>query len=327
MSVSVAVIIVNYGTADLTQIAAESVLAREHSGHHVSLHIVDNGSPGNDAEQIERWWREHPWRDRITLYLETENHGFGRGNNVVLQALARAEAQPDFVMLLNPDARLENQAIALLVDCIQEDPKRAVVGSGVSYDDGEPASAAYRFPGIISEVSGAINFGPIARLTRGWQVAIGAEAPSGPVDWVSGAGLLARFSALQTVDFFDPIYFLYFEEVDLMYRLKQAGFDIWYLRESRVIHAKGAATGVSARGDRIRERRPGYWYDSWYHFFRRNRGWLVAMVAAVGWISGALINIVISGLRRQPRHCPEYFFTDFFRHVLKPLLTGKTPQA
>jgi GT2 family glycosyltransferase len=251
----------------------------------------------------------------VTLHLEDENHGFGRGNNVALRYLAGRASAPDLVLLLNPDARLENEAIALMADCMDANPNIAVVGAGVSYDDGEPASAAYRFPGVLSEFVAAVNFGPLARMTRRWHVSIGPDASSGPVDWVTGAALLARFDALQSVDFFDPVYFLYFEEVDLMHRLKRNGFEIWHLREARVIHAKGAATGVSARGDEIRRRRPAYWYESWYHYFRRNLGWPGAVCAALAWYSGAMINIVITSLRGRPRHCPEHFFGDFTRIV------------
>ncbi len=321
MSHRIAVIIVNYGTGGLAIEAALSVLEREHGGMPVSLHVVDNASPNDDAAALSAWHAElpKPWQDRVTLHLEAENHGFGRGNNVALNYLAAQDNPPDLVLLLNPDARLENEAIAMMAECLDSDPEIAVVGAGVSYDDGEPASAAYRFPGIISEFSAAVNFGPVARLTRRWQVAIGPDAQSGPVDWVTGAGLLARFDALQSVNFFDPIYFLYFEEVDLMRRLKRRGYKIWHLREARVIHAKGAATGVSARGDEIRRRRPAYWYESWYHYFRRNLGWLGAVTAALAWYSGALINIGISALRGQPRHCPAHFFGDFTKIVARRL--------
>jgi GT2 family glycosyltransferase len=322
MANSVAVIIVNYGTGALAIEAASSVLEREHGGAVVTVHIVDNASPNDDASRLTAWHAELPpvQAERVTLHLEAENHGFGRGNNVALKILEAQPEPPDRVFLLNPDARLENEAIALMSACMDEHPSVAVVGAGVSYDDGEPASAAYRFPSVISEFVAAVNFGPLARLARRWQVAIGANASSGPVDWVTGAAVLARFDALRDVEFFDPVYFLYFEEVDLMHRLKRRGYEIWHLREARVIHAKGAATGVSARGDEIRRRRPGYWYESWYHYFRRNHGWFGAALAALAWYAGALINIVIAALRGQPRHCPAHFFGDFSRIVARRLL-------
>ncbi|MEE4278708.1 MAG: glycosyltransferase family 2 protein [Halieaceae bacterium] len=321
MSNSVAVIIVNYGTGALAIEAAQSVLEREHGGAMVSIHIVDNASPNDDAARLSAWLSALPGdeRDRVTLHLEAENHGFGRGNNVALEFLERQPEPPSRVFLLNPDARLENEAIALMSACMDEHPAVAVIGAGVSYDDGEPASAAYRFPSAISEFVAAVNFGPLARVARRWQVAIGADARSGPVDWVTGAAVLARFEALREIGFFDPVYFLYFEEVDLMRRLKRRGHQVWHLREARVIHAKGAATGVSARGDEIRRRRPPYWYESWYHYFRRNHGWFGAAIAATAWYSGALLNIVIAALRGQPRHCPAHFFDDFTRIVARRL--------
>ena len=111
---SIAVVVVNYGTADLAMDAVESVLARAHGGRDVEVHLVDNASPGDDAETIRQAHAARGWTGRVTLHLEAVNHGFGRGNNVVLRTLLDRDAPPDAVFLLNPDARLENEAIDLL---------------------------------------------------------------------------------------------------------------------------------------------------------------------------------------------------------------------
>ena len=65
---------------------------------------------------------------RVTLYPERVNHGFGRGNNLVLHALAARPTPPDKVFLLNPDAQLDNEAIAILADVLDQTPGTAICG-------------------------------------------------------------------------------------------------------------------------------------------------------------------------------------------------------
>ena len=118
MTDRIVVIVVNYTTADLSIRAVESVLTRQHAGRHVEVHLVDNASPGGDAETLRTAHAERGWGNAVTLWLETENHGFGRGNNVVLTALNTAADPPDKVLLLNPDAYLENEAIDILATAL-----------------------------------------------------------------------------------------------------------------------------------------------------------------------------------------------------------------
>ena len=132
MSGDIAVSIVNYGTADLVIEAVESVLARDHGGRRVEVHVVDNASPGDDAAVLEAAHGAKDWAARgVILHLEDENHGFGRGNNVVLQALAARETPPEFVFFLNSDAWLENEALDILARALEADPKACGAGAGI----------------------------------------------------------------------------------------------------------------------------------------------------------------------------------------------------
>ena len=78
---SIAVIVVNYGTAPLAVSAVESVLERQHGGRLVEIHLVDNASPNDDAAFLRETHAAKGWGERVTLHLENENRGFGRGNN------------------------------------------------------------------------------------------------------------------------------------------------------------------------------------------------------------------------------------------------------
>lgn len=323
MTSRVAVIVVNYGTADLAIAAVDSVLAHRHGGHPVTVHLLDNASPGDDAARFAQVHAARGWGDRVRLWPQGQNHGFGRGNNVVIHALLDDPSPPDHVFLLNPDARLENEAIAILADRLDAAPQAAAAGAGIALPDGVPVTAAFRFPSARSEFAQALNFGPVSRLFRDRLVPLPADHPDGPVDWVAGAAVMMRLSVLRDLGGFDPDFFLYHEEVELMFRMKKAGHQILYVPAARVCHVEGAATDVKS-GAPVRSRRPEYWYDSWRHYYVKTRGRWGAAATGLAWMAGAALNAPVARARGQARRAPKAFFADFTRLVLRPLLRGKS---
>lgn len=324
MSSSVAVIIVNYGTADLAIAAVDSVLTRAHGGHPVQIHLLDNASPGGDGAILAATHATRNWGDRVQLWLEAENHGFGRGNNVVLRALAESPTPPDYVFLLNPDAQLENEAIAILADRLDATPQAAAAGAGIALPSGQPVTAAFRFPSARSEFAQAVNFGPLSRIFRDRLVPLSPDHPDGSVDWVSGAAVMMRFAVVRELGGFDPDFFLYYEEVELMFRMRKSGYEILYVPEARVRHVEGAATDVKS-GTSVRKRRPDYWYDSWRYYHLKTRGRQGAIAAGLAWMAGAALNVPLAVLRGQQRRAPREFFKDFTRLVMRPLVFGPRP--
>lgn len=316
-SSEIAVIVVNYNTAALTLDAVESVLARSHGGRSVELHVVDNASPNGDASILSAALAERGWTPRVHLHSEAQNHGFGRGNNVVLTELMGRPVPPAYAFLLNPDARLDNEAVGVLADFLDAHPAAAAAGAGIVSPEGVPATSAFRFPGVVSTFASALCLGPVSRLLGAWDVSLPPATGTQRVDWVSGAAVMLRLSAVQRVGYFDPSYFLYFEEVDLMRQLTREGGEVWHVDEARVAHIEGAATGV--RGDNTR-RLPAYWYHSWQHYFDKNRGRGTALLAAAAWYTGAAGNAIIASLRGRQAHAPKRFYGDFWRLSIRPLL-------
>ncbi|MEL6467647.1 MAG: glycosyltransferase family 2 protein [Pseudomonadota bacterium] len=320
---NIAVIIVNYGTPDLAIKAAASILARAHGGRLCTVHIVDNASPDNSAAALQAAHTHQHWGERVILHLEAENHGFGRGNNVVMRQLVASSNPPDAVFLLNPDAFVENEVIDILATHLEANHDAGFAGAGISKPDGTAVTAAFRFPSVASEFSTALNFGPVARFLSRWEVPLSPEAPAGPVDWVAGAAVLVRLRTLADVNFFDPEFFLYYEEVDLMRRAARQGWHCLYVPQARVVHIEGEATGVKS-GRTIVPRVPDYRYHSWQHYFSKSYGRAVALLAALAAITGSLGNKMLSALLRRPSRVPAFFFRDFWYHAMRPLLFGRT---
>lgn len=321
MGAEISVIVINYGTVDLTIAAVESVLERHHGGRRVDIHVVDNASPGEDAAILEKTHAAKAWGDRVTLWPETENHGFGRAHNLVFRTLETRETPPEYVFLLNPDASLKNEAIAILAEALDGTPGAAAAGAGIDFPNGEPATACFRFPSLQSEIVGAINFGPLDKLLPRARVSLPTDFSEGAVGWVAGASVLMRFEMLREVGYFDPDFFLYYEEVELMRRLARAGHSTLYEPRAKVMHVAGAATQVASHDKRPKPR-PAYIYHSWRMYYLKVHGRGYALATAVLKLPAAWFGTALARLRGRPSPHPVRFSRDHWRHVLWPLLTG-----
>jgi len=143
---------------------------------------------------------------------------------------------------------------------------------------------------------------------------------------VAGAAVMFRLEALRQAQMFDPEYFLYYEEVDLMRQLARKGWPTWYVAEALVIHAEGAATGVKS-GRPERRRLPPYWYHSWQYYMRKNHGRAVAVLACMAWALGAVLNHGLSLLRGKEPAAPLRLFGDLWTFAMRPLLGLKASPA
>lgn len=316
---SLAVLIVNYNTGRLAAKAVESALLSELGAETLAVHVVDNASDPEERAALAEAAEAGGWGDRVAIHYETLNHGFGRGNNLVLKALAAADAPPRHVLLLNPDAALKPGALATMAAFLDESPEVAVVGAAISKPSGERVSDAFRFPGLVSTFASAAAFGPISRALERWAVPLGPDCPEREVDWVAGAAAMLRLKAVEDVGFFDPAFFLYYEEVELMRRLKLSGRQIWRLPRAEAVHVEGAATDVKS-GRIQRRRKPAYWYQSWRWYFLKSHGRSYALAAIISWLAGDLINRMVSLLPGRQPNAPLYLWRDLWSYAVRPLI-------
>lgn len=208
--------------------------------------VIDNASTDGSAEIAL------DFGPAVTLVRNAGNVGFGRGIN---QGLARARAP--FVLIMNPDCRLELGAIDRLAGELAGRPDCAIVGPRILDPDGTEQGSARGDPDMLTGV-----FGRSAALRRLFpalavserNVVPSTSVPPGgslAVDWLSGACMLARASALVSVGGFDERYFLYWEDADLCRRLRSAGLEIRYVPAATAVHQVGQSSRT-ARGPSIR---------------------------------------------------------------------------
>ncbi len=291
----VLVIIVNYRSAELTLRALKS-LARERHDPLFDLQalVVENAS-GDEA--ILRQGIESQYGDFARLVVSPANGGFGAGNNLGLKTGHALGLVPDYVHMLNPDTEVKPGAIATLVRFMDAHPRAGISSGSFEFQDGKEWPFAFRFPSIASELETGFRWRPISRVLGNHAIARTMGSEPARIDWCSGASMMVRREVLESVGGFDERFFLYFEEVDLCLRIKEAGWEIWYVPESRVMHICGQSTGVTdpKAGPR---RLPSYWFESRRRYFVKHHGALYAGLADAAAVVGHSFGVLKDKLKR-----------------------------
>ncbi len=237
---ALAVVIVSWNVRPLLGRCLDTLQADlDHAQIPATLYVVDNASTDGSAELV----REHYPRVRLEA-LET-NLGFVRGNNLILNRLL-GEGLPDFVWLLNPDTEVQpGTTDALLRFCAQH-PHAGLVGPQLLNPDGSRQQSAFRFPGLAQPLFD-LGLLPARFYESRWngRYVITDYAKDAPfhVDHPLGAAMLARREAIKEVGLLDENFFMYCEEIDWAWRMKESGWERWLVPAAEVVHHGGASTG------------------------------------------------------------------------------------
>ncbi|HEV7741956.1 MAG TPA: glycosyltransferase family 2 protein [Pseudolysinimonas sp.] len=227
----VAVVTVTYNSGD----DIEPFLTSARAAGADSVVVSDNPSP-QSATTIER-----AERSGARVVRMPSNVGYGGGVNAAVATLA---ADIDAVLISNPDVRLTPDAIRLLAQTLAEDPQIGAVGPEILNDDGTVYPSARRVPSLRTGVGHALFFRvwPRNPWTRAYRQEDVDPTARRDVGWLSGACLLVRRTAFDDIGGFDERYFMYFEDVDLGYRLGKAGWRNLFEPAARVLHSGGKST-------------------------------------------------------------------------------------
>ncbi len=255
---SLAVVVVNYNAGEYLSRCIGSVLAAAGS-IDLDVVVVDNASHDGSAGAATA---AHP---EILLLQNPDNRGLSAAWNQGI----RATSAP-FVLLLNPDAEIWSGTLAGLVKVVQDRPTVAAVGPVIRNADGTMYESGRSFPSIGRAVAHAFigPFAPGNPFTRAYRQSAWDRTTEREVDWVSGACILLRRSALEEVGLFDEGFFLYGEELDMCTRLRRAGWAVLFSPEVEILHEGAVSTGRSARMHRMHS-------QSIYRYFAKHRadGW------------------------------------------------------
>lgn len=226
---------VTYNSSQTIGVCIESVLAdiETVSGE---LIVVDNHSTDDTPALLQSYAAQNP---RIALELNQVNRGFAVGNN---QALRLATGKHIFV--LNPDTVLETGVLKALLERLESSEKIGIVAPQLRFPDGRIQKTCRRFPrhlDVIYNVFGLANIFPANQHFNSWKMGdFNHEIPC-QVDQPAGAALMIRGGLFRELGGFDMNFPMFFNDVDLCKRVKDAGYEIWYFPQYVIQHLGGAS--------------------------------------------------------------------------------------
>jgi N-acetylglucosaminyl-diphospho-decaprenol L-rhamnosyltransferase len=250
----VAVVVVSYNSADDLRTCIPSVTTQGVG----AVVVVDNDS-SDDSLAVARALG-------AAAVASGGNVGYGAAVNVGA-ATASASALP-LLFVLNPDCVLVDGAVDALVARLDAEPTLGVVGPRVEYPDGSIQQSCRTFPSVGTAAAHGF-LGLVWKdnpVSRRYTMADFDHRSFRRVDWVSGAAMLLRRDAFDDVGGFDPGYFMYVEDVDLCWRLREAGWATGFDPAGTVRHTQGTSSG-SAPYRLLRAH-----HSSMLRFERRRRG-------------------------------------------------------
>lgn len=241
------IVIVNWNTRDLLRDCLRSV--EQSVGVTYRVVVVDNASTDGSAEMVRAGF------PRVELIENADNRGYPAANNQGLRRLGFERGGPDdaprYALALNPDTVLPPDALREMVGYMDADPRVGVAGPKLVLLDGSLDLACRRsFP--TPEISfyrmiGLSRLFPRSRRFGRYNLTYLDPDVETEVDSVVGAFMMVRREAIQRVGLFDETFFMYGEDLDWAYRIKQAGWTVKYNPRVTVTHVKRAASRQSRR--------------------------------------------------------------------------------
>jgi len=226
----ISVAVISYNTRALLRQCVASVFA-DGGGDVV---VADNGSTDGTVDMLRQEFGQ------VRVFVDRSNPGYGAASNAAIE-----RCRSEYVLLLNSDTVVYPGALLALRAYLDAHPRVAIVGPRLCNPDGSLQRSLHQFPTPLITLLDYSWVGPLLGRVPGLRKLYVASDPhdrARPVPWVTGAALAIRKSAFQSVGGFDASFFMYYEEVDLSYRLHKAGWETHFTPAAEVMHVGGAST-------------------------------------------------------------------------------------
>jgi GT2 family glycosyltransferase len=307
------VVIVSYRVTEMTIDCLRS-LSKEIGrvpGTHVA--VCENGTGGDAADRLRQAIEENGWRSWVTLTEIHPNRGFTGGNNAVIQPALASHDPPEYILLLNSDTLVLEHTLDVLVEFMDQHPSVGIAASMELSPEGIAKGNSRRFPGIVSEFDRGLRLGIVSRLLSPWGIMIDHHPKhTCRADWVCTASGILRRTMLEQIGLLDEGLYTYFDDTDICLRASRAGWDIWLVLESKIIHFGGASTQLT--NQMANRRLPDYWFQARRRYFLKSYGALYTMMADAAFIVGFAAWRLRRRIQRKPDTDPSHMLYDSIRH-------------
>ena len=276
-----AIVIVSYNVRDLLRDCLASVF-ESRGDFSFAVCVVDNCSQDGSADMVRGAFPQ------VQVIANGENVGYPAANNQGLRAFGfgngssapEPETLPRYALLLNPDTLLPPNALADMLAFLDAHPQAGVAGPRLVLADGSldwacrrsfpsPEVSAYRLLGLS-------RLFPRSRRFGRYNLTYLDPDETTEVDSVVGAFMMVRREAILQAGLLDEQFFMYGEDLDWAYRIKAAGWKVFYNAEVTVLHYKEASSKGSKRAQDEFYRAMKIFYHK--HYASRTPLWLHAIV-------------------------------------------------
>ena len=282
--------VVNTGQRELL-VQGLDAIAREQAalGFTSEVIVLDNASTDGSAGAA----RKHPSVDEV-IVLEQRRGKAENDSRLMRRARGR------YTLLLNEDSELLEGATHALREALEAAPRAGAAGARLLRPGGQVQPSAWRFPGPVSALASAL-------FVHRWTVVQSKGEDTRQVDWAQSAALLVRRSAAHEIDYMDPQFFVYSDEVDFCKRLADAGWSTLYVPSAQAIHHEQLSTGS------VPERRIVELSRNRDRYMRKHHSSLAA--ALVRWLTAWTYAARAAAATFLPGHDPR----RYWRHVTATL--------
>ncbi len=300
----VSVIIVNYNTLELTKNTINSVIEKIKDLKYEII-LIDNASTDSSIEFFEK-----EYKNKIIFIKNDENLGFGRANNKGIEI-----AKGKYVFLLNSDTLLINNAIKILFDFMEKNENCGVCGGNLFDVNLKPThSFLKKLPCLSSEIDFQLNFfGKFFRKISNRRNDFNYSKNEKKVGYITGADMMIRKKVLLEIGMFDKEFFMYSEEAELTYRIKQKGYEVISVPQAKIIHLEG-------KSSIFKEKKHHMFLESKYKYFYKTSNLktckYVYYISQIGYFLRFLITFNKDYLRIMKINKEEY---DKFLKYIKRL--------
>lgn len=276
--------IVTYNSQELIGPCLDSLLACDAGEVELYVSIVDN-SPGDETWQVLATLAgEAAGAPNVHAFRSPTNGGWSRGNNVAVeQGLRVFGVEPDFVLLLNPDARIVDGSLTAAAAALAEHPRAGIVGGYFQEEDDDHRMPAFQPDWGLADI--LLQFAGW-RVPRCRSLARRLESRSAALEVddviASGAAMVIRWSVFREIGGLDERYFLYWDDVDVTRTVRAAGYSVLFCPGLAIIHEGGASSDTLAADRAASEvRKQRHMFDALLNYVEKWYG--SGLARFVGW--------------------------------------------
>lgn len=242
--IDLSVIILNYNTKDFLRDCLQSIKKAKTDGLGFEIIVVDNASTDSSVAMVKKEFPE------VKLIVNKQNLGFAAGNNIGFK-----KAKGRYLLLLNPDTIVQSETLKFMVEFMDKHPQVGAATCRIELPDGRLDYACHRgFPtpwNAFAYFSGLARTFPKTKFFTGYTLTHLSLEKIHEIDSGCGAFLVIRRQAGEEVRWLDEDYFWYGEDLDFCYRLKEKGWQIMFVPPVKIVHYKGAASGIIRHSQKV----------------------------------------------------------------------------